>query len=69
MPAETKSNSISLMCDDGALTATFTPALNDDQYIALTEAIRHDGETRVDLAELLRKLGRSWGCEVMIDPC
>jgi hypothetical protein len=69
MPAETKSTSISLMCDDGSLSVTFTPALDDDKYIALTEAIRHDGAMRVDLADLLRKLGRSWGCEVMIDPC
>ena len=69
MPAETQSTSISLLCRDGSLSASFTPALNDDQYIALREAIRHDGETRVDLAQLLRKLGRSWGCDVIIDPC
>jgi hypothetical protein len=57
------------MCHDGALTATFTPTLNDEQYIALREAIQHDGETRENLARLLRKLGNSWGCEVMLDPC
>jgi hypothetical protein len=68
MPAETQSNSINLLCRDGSLCATFMPALNDDQYAALREAIRHDGDTKMDLAKLLRKLGRSWGCEVMTDP-
>jgi hypothetical protein len=69
MPAETKSNSINLLCNDGGLCATFTPALTDSQYAALREAIRHEGATLADLALLLRKLGRSWNCKVAIDPC
>ena len=69
MPAIAEYTSLNLLTKDGGLCATFKPALNDDQYSALGEAIRHDGETKADLTELLKMLGRSWRCEVMIDPC
>jgi hypothetical protein len=64
-----QNTSISLLTRDGGICATFKPGLNADQYAALAAAIEHDGDTAVELAELLRKLARSWGCEVIIDPC
>ena len=69
MPDTMQDTSISLLTKDGGVRATFKPALDSTQYDALLEAIKHDGETAAEMAELLKKLGRSWGCEVIVDPC
>jgi hypothetical protein len=61
--------SISLLTRDGGLRATFRPALDGDQYAALLQAIRHDGDTLSEMSDLLTKIGLSWGCDVIIDPC
>ena len=60
-----QATSINLLTRDGGLCATFKPALNAEQYDALLEAIKHDGNTVSEMTELLKKIGRSWGCEVM----
>ena len=64
-----KATSINLLTREGGLCATFTPGLTPEQYTALADAIRHDGETTAEMAELLQKLGRAWEIEVVIDPC
>ena len=61
--------SISLLTREGGLRATFRPALSAQQYSQLLNAIRHDGDTIVEMSALLHKLGSSWDCQVMIDTC
>jgi len=61
--------SISLLTREGALRATFRPALDADQYAALLQAVRNDGDTYDEMTELLKKVATAWGCEVIIDPC
>jgi hypothetical protein len=61
--------SISLLTREGALRATFHPALDADQYAALLQAIRNDGDTHAEMTELLTKIAIAWGRQVIIDPC
>ena len=61
--------SISLLTREGALRATFRPALDADQYAALLQAVRSDGDTYSEMTDLLHKIAMGWGCQVIIDPC
>jgi hypothetical protein len=60
---------ISLLTKDGGVRAIFRPALTPTQYEALATAIERDGETLIEMTELLKKLASSWGCDVTVDPC
>lgn len=60
--------SISLLTRDGSIRATFKPALNGDQYLALSEAAKAVGDSAAEVSEVLSNLGRSWRREVIIDP-
>jgi hypothetical protein len=55
-----------LLTRDGAVTATFTPPLNSEQYDRLLAEV-DAGDTREKLTELLSSLARSWGCGVVVD--
>jgi hypothetical protein len=61
--------SITLLTKEGGVRATFRPALSSDQYAALAEAIKHDGDTIAAMRDLLTMLARSWGCTAIIEPC
>jgi len=64
-----QATAINLLTRDGGIRATFTPGLNVEQYAELAKAIKHDGDTADELGALLKNLGRTWGCVVVIDPC
>jgi hypothetical protein len=55
-----------LLTRDGAITATFRPALTSEQYDHLLQAV-DSGDTRQKLAELLASLAQAWGCDVVVD--
>ncbi len=63
------STSLNLLTRNGGICATFTPALTSTQYDQLLQEIQRDGDTRTELAELLRILAASWDVGLMIDPC
>jgi hypothetical protein len=62
-----QSTSINLLTRDGALSVTFAPALTSHQYDQLLREIKNDGDTRAELAILLKSLGREWNCRVTVD--
>lgn len=64
-----EATSINLLTREGGICATFTPGLTPEQYTALADAIRHDGDTAAELADILKKLARVWGCQVVVEPC
>jgi hypothetical protein len=62
-----QSTSINLLTRDGALSATFTPALTSSQYDQLLHEVENDGDTFDELKEVLQKLAGQWKCKVAVD--
>ena len=62
-----QSTSISLLTRDGALSATFTPALDSPQYDRLLREVVAVGASGQESQTLLNRLAIDWNCNVFID--
>lgn len=62
-----QSTSINLLTRDGALCATFSPALTASQYDQLLREIKNDGDNKVEMTALLQSLAAQWRCQVVVD--
>jgi hypothetical protein len=66
-PTTMQSTTISLLTREGALSATFAPALSSEQYDQLSRELKRDGDTKAELTELLHQLAGAWRCRVIVD--
>ena len=64
-----ESTSINLLTRNGAVCATFTPALTSEQYDEILKVVQVDGNTAEELANLLKKLAAKWQRTLILDPC
>jgi hypothetical protein len=65
-PAAIKKTSLKLLTRDGALAATFTPALSAEQYDELAAAV-NQFHGKPDLRQYLSEVASRWRVSVVID--
>ena len=65
-PTAIKNTSLKLLTRDGALAATFTPALSAEQYDELAASV-NQFDSKPDLQRYLSDVARRWRVEVVID--
>ncbi|QDU26084.1 hypothetical protein ETAA8_11580 [Anatilimnocola aggregata] len=63
-------DSINLKTVEGALCVTFTPSLTSEQLTELMHDTAESGSVRMhSIAKYILLLAKSWGREVVLDPC
>ena len=65
---DTCSTTLNLLTREGAMTVTFVPPLEPNQYDELSEVVVRI-ETPHELMNSMKSLGRKWNRDVTIDPC
>jgi len=63
-----QSSSLNVLCTDGAVHVTFSPALTPEQYAELLEMVRGDC-TIADLRARLQNVSQIWQVQAVLEHC
>jgi hypothetical protein len=64
-----QSTRLNFLADDGAVTVTFTPAIDGDQYLELFRIATGDFESCKELSNRLKIKANEWGVLCHVDDC
>jgi hypothetical protein len=64
-----QSTTLNFLADDGAVTVTFTPAIDGDQYIELFGIATGDFGSSAELSNRIKVRAYEWGVACQIDGC